>query len=369
MPRRAAPHASPAPRDLDPGRLHAALLPWFDAAARALPWRGTRDPYRIWVSEVMLQQTQVDTVVRYYERFLARFPTVEALAAAPDEDVRALWSGLGFYRRARHLHAAARRVVAEHGGVLPRDPAALGALPGLGRYTVGAVLSIAHDDALPLVDGNVGRVFARLFRVAGDPTAGPTLRRLWTLAEGLVPARRAGGWNQALMELGATVCRPQAPRCGGCPLADACQARAADEVARFPEPRRRARVEAVRRAAVCPVRDDGAFLLARRPDDGLLAGLWELPAVDLAARERPAPAAARLARALGLGRAELLRVGRAEHQFTHRRWTVDVFRAAAAAGAALALSDRETRWTRAGDLAALGVPTASRKVLAAAGVV
>ncbi|MCO5165909.1 MAG: A/G-specific adenine glycosylase [Planctomycetes bacterium] len=347
---------------MDPASLHAALLPWFEAVARPLPWRATRDPYRVWVSEVMLQQTQVDTVLRYYDRFLARFPTVEALAAAPDEDVRALWSGLGFYRRARNLHAAARRVVAEHGGVVPRDPAALGALPGLGRYTVGAVLSIAHDAPLPLVDGNVARVLARLFRVPGDPTAGPALRRLWSLAEGLVPRRRAGDWNQALMELGATVCRPTSPRCDGCPLAAGCEARAAGEVERFPEPRRRAKVVAQRRAAVCLVRPDGAFLIARRPDDGLLAGLWELPAVDLGPKERPATAARRLARALGAGDARLVRVGRAEHQFTHRHWTVDVFRGEAAVEAS------EGRWVTPADLGALGVPTAAKKVLQAAGV-
>ncbi len=351
----------------DAATLHAALLPWFDAVARPLPWRGTCDPYRIWVSEVMLQQTQVETVRRYYERFLARFPTVEALAAAPDEDVKALWSGLGFYRRARSLHEAARRVVAEHAGRVPRDPAAFGALPGVGRYTVGAVLSIAHDDPLPLVDGNVARVLARLRRVAGDPTAGATLRRLWAIAEELVPARRPGDWNQALMELGATVCRPQAPRCEGCPLAGACEARAAGEVERYPEPRRRAKVKAVRRAAVCLVRADGAFLLVRRPDDGLLAGLWELPAVELVGRERPAGAAARLAAALGVERRQLVRVGRAEHQFTHRHWTTDVFRAARPAASA-GLPDREARWVQPADLDALGLPTASRRVLEAAGV-
>lgn len=350
-----------------PSDLQDALLPWFDAVARPLPWRGTRDPYRIWVSEVMLQQTQVETVLRYYDRFLDRFPTVEALAAASEEEVKALWSGLGFYRRARALHEAARRVVAEHGGVVPRDPAALGALPGLGRYTVGAVLSIAHDDPLPLVDGNVARVLARLFRVPGDPTAGPTLRRLWSIAEDLVPARRAGDWNQALMELGATVCRPQAPRCEDCPLRQACEARASGEVDRFPEPRRRAKVKAVRRAAVLVARDDGAFLLARRPEGGLLGGLWELPAVELAARERPEAGAARLARSLGLGRVELARLGQAEHQFTHRRWTTHVFRAPPTPGAAL--DGQETRWVRTDELAGLGLPTASRRVLEAAGVV
>jgi A/G-specific adenine glycosylase len=349
-------------------RLHAELLTWFDAVARPLPWRATSDPYRIWVSEVMLQQTQVDTVLRYYDRFLARFPTVHALAAAPDEDVKALWSGLGFYRRARNLHLGAKQVVAAHGGVVPRDPVALGELPGLGRYTVGAVLSIAHDAPLPLVDGNVARVLARWFRLPGDPTAGKTLKVLWSHAEALVPATRAGAWNQALMELGATVCRPQQPRCATCPAAFACQARTKGDVEKFPEPRRRAKVAAVRRVALCLVREDGAFVLARRPEDGLLGGLWELPSVELAPRERPAPAATRLAAALGLGRLRVVHVGEAEHQFTHRHWTTDVFRAEPAEGARPALAGRETRWAHARDLESLGVPTASRKVLQAAGV-
>lgn len=355
--------------------LHGPLLDWFDAVKRPLPWRATRDPYRVWVSEVMLQQTQVDTVLRYYEPFLARFPTVEALAAASDEAVRAAWSGLGFYRRARNLHAAAREVVSRHGGVVPRDPEALAALPGLGRYTVGAVLSIAHDARLPLVDGNVARVFARLFRVDGDPTSGPTARRLWALAEELVPPRRPGDWNQALMELGATVCRPVGARCGACPIAAACQARAAGEVERYPAPKRRAKVEAVRRVALAVVRADGAFVLTRRPEDGLLGGLWELPALDLSPRERPAGAVKRLARALGVSPTKARRCGTAEHQFTHRHWTIEVFRAEAAgdgAGGDVApggLDGRETRWVHSGELADLGLPTASRRALEAAGVV
>lgn len=353
-PRRRGPSAAPFPR--------AALLSWFDAGARALPWRATRDPYRVWVSEVMLQQTRVETVVRYYERFLARFPTVTALAAAPDEEVRAAWSGLGFYRRARSLHAAARVVAAEHGGVVPTDPAAFGDLPGVGRYTLGAVLSISHDAPLPVLDGNVARVLCRLRRVPGDPTAGPTMRQLWALADELLPPARTGAWNQALMELGATVCKPTSPRCGSCPVAGACEARAEGLTDRFPEPRRRAKVQEVVRAAVYLERADGRFLLAQRPPEGLLASLWELPALDVGPGSTPEAAAAALARSLGAREAPIAR-GQVEHVFTHRRWTIHVV--AARAGRARR-APAGHRWVTRTELDTLGVPTVTRRTLEAA---
>lgn len=334
------------------------LLRWFGEHARDLPWRGTRDPYRIWVSEIMLQQTQVDTVLRYYDAFLARFPTVIDLAAASEQDVLAAWSGLGFYRRARNLHRAARQVVSELGGVLPREPKPLQALPGLGRYTVGAILSIAHDRRLPILDGNVIRVLSRVFRVAGDPKAGPANKELWRLAEAVLPAARAGDFNQSLMELGALVCRPTQPKCGECPLAALCGAHEAGEEEAFPTPTRRAAVPEVERVALYLERPDGRFVVERRPAEGLLASMWELPSLDLPRRARAATVAARLARRLGTRARPALR-GSAQHRFSHRLWTIHVFQASTRAQAAT----QRGRWVDRRELDALAVPTATRKVL------
>jgi A/G-specific adenine glycosylase len=199
-------------------RLRAALLAWFDRNRRELPWRRTRDPYAIWLSEVMLQQTQVATVIPYWERFLARFPTVTALAEAPLDEVLSLWSGLGYYSRARNLHRAANEVVARHGGALPASHAALLALPGFGRYTAGAVASIAFGLPEPLVDGNVARVFSRACAIEGAPGDREREKKLWAEAARWVQGERPGELNQALMELGATVCTARSPRCGLCPL-------------------------------------------------------------------------------------------------------------------------------------------------------
>jgi A/G-specific adenine glycosylase len=250
----------------------AALLSHFDASRRDLPWRETSDPYAIWVSEVMLQQTRVDTVRPYYERWMERFPTAEALAGAELDDVLRYWQGLGYYGRARNLHRAARLVRERFAGALPRDLAELRELPGVGEYTAGAVASIAFGVPTPAVDGNVRRVLARLWGLE-DPAAAEIRR----LAAALVPADRPGDFNQALMELGATLCTPRAPDCGRCPLAARCRARALGEQERWPRSKARKPVphETVETAVLR--RRDGAVLLVRRPLNGFLGGLWEFP--------------------------------------------------------------------------------------------
>ncbi len=222
------------------------LLPWFAANARALPWRAVRDPWAVWVSEVMLQQTRVETVIPYWNRFLQRFPTVTALADAPEDDVLTLWSGLGYYRRARLLHAGAKAVVARHGGVIPHDADGLRALPGVGDYTAGAIGSIAFGLRVPLVDGNVERVLTRLHGLRGDPRAAPLKKQLWTLAARYADRPDPGAINQSLMELGATVCAPTSPRCLTCPARDLCVARREGDPERYPEkaPRATVRTEA-----------------------------------------------------------------------------------------------------------------------------
>ncbi len=273
----------------------AQLLRWFDGARRDLPWRRTRDPYTIWVSEVMLQQTRVETVLGYYERFLERFPTVDALAAAELDEVLALWSGLGYYRRARQMHRAARELAAR-GGAFPETPEKLRELPGIGPYTAAAIASIAFGVAAPVVDGNVVRVVSRLEGYDGGAQRAEGRRRLAAAAGRLLDPRRPGDSNQALMELGAVVCRPRAPRCPECPLSDACVAYAEGAPERYPPPRARRPTERQRRLGAL-VEEGSKVLLVRRADDSeLLAGTWEVPWVDWA---RPRAAERRLAERYG----------------------------------------------------------------------
>ena len=271
----------------------------------------------------MLQQTQVATAIPFYQRFLVRFPTLRSLAQARESEVLAQWSGLGYYRRARHLHSAAREVAREHRGRVPDDPERFGRLPGIGRYTMGAVLSIAFDRPLPVLDGNVARVLARLFAVPTSVRDARGAKQLWRLAETLVPERGAGDWNQALMELGATVCLPRGPRCEECPVRAFCRARARGDVERYPSVTARRDVESVRRAIVV-IERDGRLLMARR-SGRVLDGMWEPPGVDLGSRE---PARPRLRKELSrLGIAARLsptdRVVR--HRITHRDIRVEVW--------------------------------------------
>lgn len=259
-----------------PSPLQHALLAWFEGAQRDLPWRRTRDAYLIWLSEVMLQQTRVEVVIDYWERFRARFPTLADLAAADEDEVLAMWSGLGYYRRARGLLATAREVVEQHGGRLPADPAALRALPGFGPYTTGAVASIAFGLPVPLVDGNVARVFARLFGLTGYVDAGPGQRQLWALAERELVREQPGAWNQALMELGATVCKPRGARCAACPVQAWCHAFAQGTVLELPKKRPKPKPHAVTVEALV-ARTSSGVLLAKRPPGGRNGGLVEGP--------------------------------------------------------------------------------------------
>jgi A/G-specific adenine glycosylase len=260
----------------------ALLLAWYDRERRRLPWRalpGERpDPYRIWLSEIMLQQTSVMTVAPYFDRFVARWPDISALAAASLDEVLQLWQGLGYYARARNLHACARLVVARHGGAFPDDPAALRALPGIGAYTAAAIAAIAFERRVAAVDGNVERVVARLHAVAVPlPRAKP---RLKALAAALVPPTRAGDFAQAMMDLGATLCTPRRPRCALCPWRSGCAAHASGRVDEFPiaaaKPERPQRFG----VAFWLTRSDGEVLLRRRPERGLLGGMVEIPSTD-----------------------------------------------------------------------------------------
>jgi A/G-specific adenine glycosylase len=258
-----------------------------------LPWRRDRDPYRIWISEVMLQQTQAAVVVPYFERFLTAFPTLADLARADEQAVLRLWEGLGYYRRARDLHRSARIIVNDHGGEFPSEPEVVRHLPGFGRYTCNAVLSQALDRRLPILEANSQRVLSRLFGRRHNPGQGSARRWLWEAAELLLPRKNVGEFNQALMELGAIVCMPTAPRCGDCPLAAHCEARRLGEQGQIP-PRTPVPATVVVQEAALVVRQGKHVLLAQRPSTGRWANMWEFPHGPLLANERHDQAADRL---------------------------------------------------------------------------
>ena len=310
-------------------RIVAELLRWYRANKRDLPWRGA-SPYAVWVSEIMLQQTQVATVIPFFNRFLDRFPTVHALAAAPIEDVLKHWAGLGYYARARNLHKAAQAVVALHGGIVPAAPDVIETLPGIGRYTAGAILSIAYNAPRPLVDANVIRVLSRVFGLRGDPKSSANQTALWSLATQLVEAAHTapGDFNQGLMELGALICAPADPRCARCPLLPDCVAGNSSDPSALPEfPPGRATIAVTHSSAI--IRDKGGnVLIAQRPLHGLWGGLWEFPRVVCASGESPQEGAIRAARTVvGMDVHIGAKVGKVKHGVTHHRITLYGFEA------------------------------------------
>lgn len=294
-----------------------ALLAHYRQYQRVLPWRQTRDPYAIWVSEIMLQQTQVETVVPRYHAFLQRFPTVKALAQASTSDVCEAWAGLGYYRRARHLHQAAQHLQDKHQGILPANLRELLAIPGIGPYTAGAIASIAFNIEAPLVDGNVARVLSRLFMIADPADTPPGRKQLWDLAQQLVSGKQPGDFNQSLMELGATICKPRAPLCPQCPVATYCQAQKKDMVEAFPPAKKRIAKQDLAIAFAWLAHPQGLWLVQRSPDNALWSGLWELPSAS------GDDAKTRLSERIGaqLGPA----LGSVRHNLTHRNVTATIY--------------------------------------------
>jgi A/G-specific adenine glycosylase len=346
----------------DRRRVARRLLAWFRRRARDLPWRHNRDPYAIWVSEVMLQQTQVATVIPYFERFLHAFPTLAELAAAEEQQVLHLWEGMGYYRRARDLHRAARQLVSSYGGQVPDDPESFRALPGVGRYTAGAVLSQAFDRRLPILEANSQRVLSRLLGLRGDVRSAPLRQRLWQAAEDLLPAREVGQFNQALMELGALVCTPRAPDCPACPLAEWCVARRQGTQEEIPTRADPPLPVEVKESAVV-VRRGARVLLARRPLRGRWAGMWEFPHGPLTAGESYEQAAARLVAELtGLEAEvgdELLTV---KHGVNHHRITLVGFEATHRRGRFLSPFYECAVWVRPEQLASYPVSAPQRRL-------
>ena len=328
------------------------LLAWFARAARQMPWRtpGLRDPYRVWVSEIMLQQTKVETVGGYFLRWMERFPTIFALAEADEAEVLRYWQGLGYYSRARNLHVAAQTVVRDYGGNIPRERAQLRKLKGIGEYTAGAILSMAYGLPETAVDGNVLRIFARLYCLEDDILTPVVKNRVTAMVQRLQPPDAPGTFNEALMDLGATVCIPKVPRCEECPLTGVCQAHAAGRERELPlrVTNKDVPVEARVVAVVCA---DGQLLLHQRPDKGLLAGMWEFPQAESRDALRQLLAAQGLV--VRLSRAPVTRI---RHVFTHKIWELTVYRAT------LPPDSRQT-WQSADRWQWVDADTATREVL------
>lgn len=347
------------------------LLAWWDAGHESLPWRETKDPYHIWVSEIMLQQTQVATVIPYYERWLVRFPTVETLAEASLDEVLKLWEGLGYYSRARNLHAAAKMVLERFNGRLPPTAADLQTLKGIGRYTAGAISSIAFDEPAPILDGNVIRVFSRLTDLDEDVTTTAAKKRLWQLATEVVPTKRPGDFNQALMELGQQVCAPARPLCLLCPLQSLCLARQRGTQLERPvrPPRKNTPHYDVAAGIIWQTEErgeNGRFLIAQRPLEGLLGGLWEFPG----GKQEPGETLPQtLVREIEEELALTIRVDSflvsIKHAFTHFRITVHAFHATHVAGVPQHLSVANHAWVTLADLDNYAFALTNRKIIAA----
>ncbi len=309
-----------------------ALLTWFDRTARPMPWRKSQDPYAIWISEIMLQQTQVQTVIPYFLRFLTRFPNVTLLAAAPLEEVLKLWAGLGYYRRAKQLHLAAKTIQATHNGLFPREYAHILALPGIGRYTAGAVGSIAFGLHVPVLDGNVMRVLSRLLTFTDDIARPAAQKKLWQIADRLLPDSRVGDFNQALMELGATLCKPVAPACAVCPIRLWCRAFADNRVEDFPHKTARKKTSIVHHVSLIiyhrRARLGNTKLVLKRPDGGLWSGLWEFPTFETRrGKVAPADITRWVLENIGLQIRILPGANYIRHQLTHRTMCYQVFTA------------------------------------------
>ncbi len=349
--------------------LRRNLLRWFDANQRDLPWRENRTPYRIWVSEIMLQQTQVATVVNYYRRFLERFPTVKELAAAEQSEVLKLWEGLGYYRRARQMHAAAIEVVEQHDGQFPTDFDSVLALPGIGRYTAGAILSISLDQKLPILEGNTIRLYARLLGMKSDPRTSANQKILWEFAESILPSQRAGDFNQALMELGSEVCKPKTWQCAACPIQNICPTFVKGLQAEIPAKGRKITYEDLYEAALLVSRRRGGqqrWLVRVCGPEERWTGLWDFPRYQIDHRQSAATIADSLQETLadrtGL-KAELTVVGKPmRHAVTKYRIRLSCFEASSIKGR-LKKQATETRWCAIEELRQLPMSVTGRKIV------
>jgi len=344
----------------DSPQIAPLLFAWYGRVGRDLPWRHTRDPYRIWLSEIMLQQTTVTAVIPYYQRFLARFPDIGVLAAASAEEVVEAWAGLGYYSRARNLHAAARQVMEKHGGNFPASQEELSALPGIGRSTAGAIRAIAHQERGVILDGNVRRVLVRLFALDGDPRCTPAEKQLWLWAETLTPLERADDYAQAIMDLGATCCTPTKPNCPECPLAPYCQAYTQKRQDELPQARVTKAVPTVIQVGLFLTDKKGRLLVRRRPMSGLLGGLWEFPTGEVLPGATPEMTARLLLQELG-GDGTVQEAGTVAHAYSHFKLDLRLYRARADSAGYVA--EGEHNWRAPDDLRELALHGAHKKAL------
>jgi len=351
---------------LSPRLIRRKLLGWFRKEKRQLPWRGTGDPYRIWVSEVMLQQTTVAAVRGRYERFLWRFPNLQTLARAREESVLAAWSGLGYYARARNLWRAARQIAREHGGRLPRDPAQLRKLPGFGDYMVPAVASLAFGARLPAADANVTRVISRLFAIGGVSGSPRHRHAVRARVAELLPRRRPGDFTAALMDLGQTVCTARRPACRQCPVTAECLAFRRGQPGRYPRCRAKPKSKRVYVAAAY-TQSGGRVLLARRAGTWL-RGLWEFPSAEGISRsDALRHLSGKIGKQLGLAIDPSCVIARARHSIVNRRLSIEAFRARPAPSAKRPAPNSQCRWFRPEELTRAAIPTLTRKIALAAG--
>lgn len=340
-----------------------ALLAWFDQEARDLPWRRTKDPYCVYLAEIMMQQTRVDQGTPYYERFLEKFPTLQALAAAEEEAVLKQWEGLGYYTRARNLHRTARLLVEQYNGAFPESPEMLQMLPGIGKYTAGAVASIAFNIPAPVVDGNVKRVLARLNAIV-EPVDLPTVEEtLWAMATALLPAGKPGDFNQAMMELGARICVPRNPLCNECPVQVHCEGYAANIQETLPK-RSPKKTVPHHEVVVAAIHDTGKYLIGKRPSEGFLGGLWEFPGGKVQAGETHQQALIRECREeLGIEIKPGGLVAVAKHAYTHFKVTLNVYRCLIVSGTPAPGVHTELRWVAPADFTAYPFPKGNHKFL------
>jgi A/G-specific adenine glycosylase len=343
-------------------QLSRQLLTWYDRSARRLPWRGERDPYRIWISEIMLQQTRIETVIPYYQRWLERFPTLEDLASASQQEVLQAWEGLGYYSRARNLHRAARIIIIDLDGSFPTDRTALEQLPGIGRYTAGAIASIAFGQDEPALDGNIRRVLSRIMNLELPARSPQGERLLWQYARDHLPLGRAGDYNQALMDLGATICTPRAPACSTCPLENLCQARQLGVQEERPVGQARPAVpHYVVTAAV--IHRNGRVLIAQRPEGGLLGGMWEFPGGKVEPGEDlPAGLRREILEELAVDIEVGEHFGVYEHAYTHFRVTLHAFSCQLVHGEPQAVEASDLRWVVPDDLRAYPMGKIDREI-------